>query len=588
MILILAEKPKAAYKIAKFLSNGNFKKRKLLNLTYYEFFREGKKYVCTSALGHLFKLDTQDKYWYYPVFNAKWLPSFKEFGKKRLKNYLKALSILGRKAEDIIIATDYDIEGDVIGYNILRFVFGRKNAKRMKFSALTKADIENSFRNLMPSLDFGQVFAGLARHYLDFYCGINLTRALSICARKFKPSLTISSGRVQSPTLYLIFKREKEREEFKPKPFWRIKVTLKADGTEFSCSYKKGEIWNEKEAKEIYEKVKNAEFALVKNFEKKVVRKPRPPPFDLTTLQRECFKFFKLTPSQTLKIAENLYLNGLISYPRTSSQKIPPNLNLRNIIKNLGKLSNYSSFCKEILKGRIKIREGRKSDPAHPAIHPTGLLPRKLSKKELMVYDLIVRRFLASAFRDCIKLEKICEIEIEGEIFTAKGSEIKEKGWLLIYPTKLKLTHLPDLKEKQRIKIKEVKLEEDRTKPPERYNLSRILEEMERRKLGTKGTRSRILDILYKRGFIEGKKNIRISELGKKLVVTLEKFSPQVLDEKLSRRFEELMDKIRGRSLRLEDVLEEAKKEVRKILSKIKEKEREIGFYLVKPNSLKK
>ena len=145
MIFILAEKPKAAYKIAKFLSKGRPKSKILKNLRYFEFQREGKKFVCVPILGHLFKLDTKNKKWYYPIFNVEWYPVFREKGKRRLEKYLEALRILARKSSDIIIATDYDIEGDVIGYNVLRFVFRRNNAKRMKFSSLTKRDIEKAF-----------------------------------------------------------------------------------------------------------------------------------------------------------------------------------------------------------------------------------------------------------------------------------------------------------------------------------------------------------------------------------------------------------------------------------------------------------
>ena len=257
MILILAEKPKAAFKIANYLGNGKIFTRKLKNLKYFEFYRDGKRFVCVSALGHLFKLDSKNKKWIYPDFDVKWFPSYKEIGKRKLKNYLKALEILGKNAKDIIIATDYDVEGDVIGFNILRFVFKRANAKRMKFSALTKFEIENSFRNLMSSLNFGQVFAGLARHYLDFYWGVNLTRALSLSVRNFvKKRIMISAGRVQSPTLYLVYKREKEIENFVPKIFWIIKAIFEKNGKKFEGSLKDGKIFEKEKALKIFEECK--------------------------------------------------------------------------------------------------------------------------------------------------------------------------------------------------------------------------------------------------------------------------------------------------------------------------------------------
>ena len=585
MILILAEKPKAAFKIASILSRGKLSVKKEGPVKYFEFFRGNSKIVCVPSLGHLFKLDVKNrKKWYYPVFKVEWMPTYKEVGKRKLNFYLKVLEKLGKKASDIIIATDYDIEGDVIGYNILRFVFKRSNAKRMKFSSLTKEEIENAFKNLMPSLDFGQVFAGLTRHYLDFYWGVNLTRALSLCARYFvKKKVVISVGRVQSPTLYLVFKREKEIEKFVPKVFWTIKAELEKNGKKFVANYEGGRIFDESAMFKILNECRKENRGKVVSKRVEKIKILRPVPFDLTTLQREAYKYFKISPSKTLKIAEDLYLEGLISYPRTSSQKLPKTLNVRVILAKLRKFSEYSSIANELLDKGFDIRNGRKDDPAHPAIYPTGNLPKKLKNDEKKIYDLIVRRFLACMYKDATKVRSVVRIKIGKYTFVAESQKIERKGWLKVYKfAHVEESEIPDLEEGEEVNVVRVVPKKDKTKPPPHYNQGELVAEMEKRKLGTKGTRSRIIDILYKRGYIRGKSKILITELGERLVNTLEKFVQEILSEKLTRHFEEEMEKVMKKEKRMDDVLREAKIVLIKILTEIKRNEYNIGKYLQK------
>lgn len=583
MILILAEKPKAAFKIASILSRGKLSVKRNGPVKYFEFFRGGTKIVCVPSLGHLFKLDVENrKKWHYPVFNVKWMPTYREIGKRKLNFYLKVLERLGKKASEIIIATDYDTEGDVIGYNILRFVFKRNNAKRMKFSSLTREEIEKAFKNLMPTLDFGQVYAGLTRHYLDFYWGVNLTRALSLCARHFvKKKVIISAGRVQSPTLYLVFKREKEIEEFVPKVFWIIKAELEKDGKKLVANYEGGRIFDESIMFKILKECRKESKGKVISKKVEEVKILRPVPFDLTTLQKEAYKYFKISPSKTLQIAEDLYLEGLISYPRTSSQKLPKTLNIRSILVKLRNIEEYSHIAGELLVKGFNIRNGRKEDPAHPAIYPTGNPPRKLEGDKKKIYDLIVRRFLACMSKDAVKVRSVVRIKIGNYGFVVESQKIESKGWLKVYKfVQVEESEIPDLEEGEEINVIRIVPKKDKTKPPPHYNQGELVAEMERRKLGTKGTRSRIIDILYKRGYIKGKSKISITELGKRLVNTLEKFAPEILSESLTRHFEEEMEKVMRREKRMDEVLKKAKIVLIKILTEIKRNEYDIGKYL--------
>ncbi len=223
-ILIIAEKPSVAKKIANFL--GKPTKKSLYNVPYYELKRDGKKIIVASAVGHLFTLIEKNKeFGKYPVFDIKWAPASYEKGNEYVSNYIKALKKLSKNIDDIYIATDWDLEGELIGYHALKYCCGRNKAKRMRFSALTKKEIENAFKN-PTNIDYGLVEAGESRHILDWYFGINLSRALMNALRAVKQWKVMSVGRVQGPALAFLAKREKEIKEFKPKPYWIIEALI--------------------------------------------------------------------------------------------------------------------------------------------------------------------------------------------------------------------------------------------------------------------------------------------------------------------------------------------------------------------------
>lgn len=566
--LIVAEKPKAAEKIAKALSNGNLKVFNYKGVKVYEF----GNYRVVAALGHLFKLDTNDKKWYYPVFDCYWKPITSE--RSGILKYINALKEIGKNAKEIIIATDYDVEGSVIGYNVLRFIFNRQNAKRMKFSSLTKQEIVKAFNNSINSLDFGQVYAGLTRHYLDFYWGINLTRALTIIANLNK---VISCGRVQTPTLNLILERENEIRNFVPQNFWIIKALLQKENENFFAEYIEGRIFERERAIKIYEDCNKAKAVKVLSIDKKkVVIKPLPP-FNLTSLQTESYRLYKFSPSKTLKIAEELYLNGYITYPRTSSEKMPIGISFRKILESLCLVKNYEKFC-TILLGKEKLipREGEKDDPAHPAIVPTGEIPRKLSKDEEKIYDLIVRRFINCFYDDLIVSEQKIYFDINGYKFVSVGKTIEREGWLKVYPKKVEERTLPRIELNDKIFLLKINLIQDVTKPPKRYNLSELIKLMEAKKLGTKTTRSEIIETLFRRNFIEGKKTIKITKFGEKLIEILKKHVEIITSVDMTRKFEEKMEEIQIGKERMENVLEEAKKTIIEILDQIDKNKNEI------------
>src|SRR3989338_2029470 len=311
--LIISEKPSAAKSIAEALADGKIKSQTVEGekATYYEFVKDNKNFVVVPAVGHLFTLKQKGKGWDYPVFDVEWVPTFQanKFA-KFTEPYFRNIEALAKDAKDEIIATDYDEEGEVIGYNILLNILGRKDAARMKFSTMTKEELIDSF--LHPGkLNKNLVESGLARHYLDFYWGISLTRALTLAikasAKRFR---ILSTGRVQGPVLHMLAKHEKKIQAFKSKPFWELQLEVAIGKQTLTAEYIKDKIWEKSEAEKAQKRI--GQQAKVKDIKKK--------------------------------------------------KKIPAR----------GKQAKYAKDAKQLLGKELKPEEGARTDPAHPAIYPTG------------------------------------------------------------------------------------------------------------------------------------------------------------------------------------------------------------------------
>ena len=559
-ILIITEKPQAALKIASALGNPN--KYSENRAPFYELQRGDDKIIVTSAVGHLFNLTYAEGQRGWPIFEMKWIPSYKKFA--FTKNYYELIKKLSVRAKEFVIATDFDTEGEVIGWNALRFIAKQKDAKRMKFSTLTKNELIKAYENLLPTLDWGQAYAGETRHQLDWLYGINLSRALMEAIKRTGTFKILSIGRVQGPALKIIVEREHEIQKFTPEPYWQVFALIK----NLALKHPK-DIFD----KSLLEEFKNLKEGKAKTTEKEEVLPP-PPPFDLTSLQRESYAFHKISPSNTLKTAQSLYLDGLISYPRTSSQKIPKEIEPKKILKALEK-----RFPEVKLATRPSPVEGKKSDPAHPSIYPTGefkSLPE--GSYEEKIYNLIAKRFISCFSPDALIKRKRISLNAEGKLFTTSGANIIEKGWMKIYPTKIEERSLPDINGKT--KIDKIKFEEKETQPPRRYTPTSLITILEKKNLGTKTTRSSIIDTLFNRGYLDGK-SIKATPLGISLIKTLEKYSPIILDENLTKNLEEKMQEILDAKSKWQDKEKETIKSVEKLLTDIskefKAKELQIG-----------
>ncbi|MFH0862172.1 MAG: DNA topoisomerase [Candidatus Altiarchaeota archaeon] len=677
--LVITEKPNVAERIANSL--GKASRRSHGGVDYFEV----GDLVVAPAVGHIFGLRERNaKGWTYPVFDVEWVPShLVSKNSDYTKRYLDNIKFLAKNCGSFINACDYDVEGEVIGYNVIKHGCGADprtgNVKRVKFSTLTSDAIIKSFENVGP-IDYGLADAGITRHVLDWYWGINLSRALSNAARRGRSFTTLSIGRVQGPTLKILADRERAIMAFRSERYWEVEMLCHKD-MDFSAMYEAGkyvfslaekidvtevegafrnmgllkdaesmsaivkddsdesvERWNatssqgtnwiltrEREDKKDLLKVMREDEeggelalwiepdtgdptrlkifqgeinsgqeakrikancgpkALVKEVGSKRYNQPAPHPFDLTTLQTEAYRHLGVDPRVTLEIAQELYTNAYISYPRTSSQQIPADIDCRKILSQLKSQATYSSLCSQLLSEKeLKPANGPKNDPAHPAIHPTGEEPKALEGQKKRVYDLIVRRFMATFGEPAVRQTITVRLENNGEPFLAKGNTTVEKGWHVYYGpyARFEENELPNLKRGEEVFVKDVIVHEKETKPPKRYTPASIIREMEKNAIGTKATRSQIVDILFKRGYVNGK-SLEVSPLGLSVVDAMGKYCPEVISVQLTRRFESDMDEITSGRMKSEAALEDGKKTLEHMLKEFKANESNIGQTLI-------
>ncbi|NCN64762.1 MAG: DNA topoisomerase I [Candidatus Altiarchaeum hamiconexum] len=613
-ILIIAEKPSVAERIA--ISFGNASKLRDGKVSYFEInLKENKSnkeskenkenvekiYVC-SAVGHLYRVAQKTKDYSYPTFDVEWRATYEtdknaDYTKDYIKTIENLASIVKKEKNNIFInSCDYDIEGEIIGFNAIKFACNvdpfKQDVKRMKFSTLTKQSILNAYKNL-ESTNKGMAYAGMTRHILDWFWGINLSKALSSSLykilRKFQ---AMSIGRVQGPTLKILTDRERDIKNFVPKKYWEIYIQCKKnehDMEKFLAQHKEGKIFDKEKALKIKEKCKVGKAAaIVKEVKKKRNKISPPPAFDLTELQTEAYAKLKIDPRRTLELAQDLYTSGIISYPRTASNQLTDPIGYYlDIIMNLS--NNYIKECKILFeknkKQKIFPNNGKKEDPAHPAIHPTGEDKdlEKFSEEHKKLYDLIARRFLATFGDNAIREIVTANINNNDEIFIAKGATTIELGWIKIYKyAKFEEEELPELKKDDKIFVEKINMDEKETQPPKRYNVSSIIAELERKNLGTKATRANIVDTLFKRNYVKTKdKAIEVTPFGIAVVDTLEKHCSDIIDENLTRKFEKDMENIQNLKTTHDKVIDEAKKTLIEISNKFKKEEFAIGKALL-------
>jgi DNA topoisomerase I len=588
--LVVCEKPNAARRIAHALGNSSLKEITGQPPVFSVTARNDQQFVVCSAIGHMYGLvDAKRNRGVYPVFDVRWAPILKKTG-TRSEQIVKSISLLSQKATKFVHACDYDQEGEVIGYNILQYACNNKyeNSLRAKFSTLTDEEIRNSFDNLLkPSKGLAE--AGRSRHMIDFIYGVNLSRALT---QSFKVSndgkryCNLSIGRVQGPTLAFVVDREMEIRKHVPEPYWTIFAEFEKDGHVIKAHYYQQKISTLFQATSIVNTCKDQDGRIAK-IEKQKVTLKAPTPFNLSDLQKEAYRVFRFSPSYTLSIAEKLYIAALISYPRTSSQKLPISINYKKVISGLSKIGYpYTNLATTLLeKDHLTSNEGSKSDPAHPAIYPTGEKPKgKLDGVELKLFDLIIRRFLATFGDPSISEHTTVTILVKDEhIFKADGRKMLYEGWMNFYKQYINSIgiELPELHEGDIMRNVAVTMDKKFTQPPPRFNQVSLLEEMEKEKIGTKATRSEIISTLFKRNYIasttNGRGGIEATEIGFQIIQSMRKYVPSIVSTDLTKSMEEQLEEIESGKARSTLVIENAIDKLKGTMITFKEKEIEIG-----------
>jgi DNA topoisomerase-1 len=640
--LVVCEKASAAVRIAQALGTSSFekitglkadveKKNLFLPPVFSATTEKGVRFVICSSIGHLYGLvDVKGVRSLYPVFDIKWMPILKSSNDKGKKTFtlselvIKIISELSQDATSFIHACDYDQEGEVIGYNILEYACNHKYEKslRAKFSTLTDEEIRNSFNCLLqPSRKLAE--AGRSRHIIDFIYGINLSRGLT---QSFKMSnegkryYNFSLGRVQGPTLAFVVDKEISIRKHSPAPYWTISAQFERSGYVINAKYYLQKIDTLSKATSIVDSCTNQDGRITEIKHKKVTLKA-PSPFNLGDLQKEAYRVFKFSPSYTLHIAEKLYLNALISYPRTSSQKLPTSINYRRIISRLSMVgpptlnsrmkinglksskgtSPYSKLAETLLsKHYLFPNEGRKTDLAHPAIYPTGDKPKgRLDIAQLKLLDIIIRRFLATFGKPAVSEHTTVTIAVKGDhIFTADENRTIYEGWMNFYkPYAIKngmglgtLHHLPELYNGDILRNVEVITAEKLTEPPHRFNQASLLEKMEKEKIGTKATRSYIINTLFRRNYIRKPSfsnsqqmnaseqgGIEATDIGFEIINLMRKYVPKIVSTTLTRSMEEQLEEIESGKAKSEFVIKHATAKLKEAITILKQREIEVG-----------
>jgi DNA topoisomerase-1 len=554
--LVICEKPDAARRVAEALSSGVPETFRVGDIPAFRLESpEGKRYVVCAAMGHLFGIsETVKDRRVYPALDLEWFPlgAISDKAGRLVSSRIRAIRSLSEGASDFVNACDFDIEGETIGYNVLRYACGGKeaSASRARFSALTKEEVVKAFEsgNMTPS--DGLARAGRLRHAIDFVWGVNLSRALSESLRTGYSFRTVSIGRVQGPTLAFVVEREVDVRMFVPTPYWTERGSFRRGKDVFEAKYSSVPVLPTKKAAEEVKQACEGREGLVSKVARKTVNQRPPPPFNLADLQKEAFRLFGYVPRKTLQIAERLYLGAMISYPRTGSQRLP-RVDYRRLLSRVMAIPGYSGFADEILsKGALHPREGEKTDPAHPAIYPTGESARRpLSVDERKLFDLVVRRFLSCFGDDAVREVGSAEISVGAHEFWVEETRVLVPGWTKFGAGERAADNtsgvMLELREGDSVLVDAVTLEEHLRAHPVRYNQATLLEKMEREEIGTKATRADIISTLMERGYVAGEALVP-TELGFSLVEAMRDHCPQIVSTGLTRDIETHLERIEG------------------------------------------
>ncbi|MEN0665696.1 DNA topoisomerase III [Caldifermentibacillus hisashii] len=551
MQLIIAEKPDQARTLASVFKNK--KAQGYIEILPNEIFPDGA--FMTWAIGHLCELVPPEKY------NPEWkkwtlatlpmIPS--QFQYQVSKDKAKQFSVIKKFINDpriteIIHAGDAGREGELIIRNILRLTKAKQPMKRLWISSLTPKAIKEGFRNLRDETETKNLyFEAYTRACSDWIVGMNASRLYSILLKEKGFSDVFSVGRVQTPTLALIVKRELEIEQFVSEPFWEVIGEFFINGKKYKGKW---EVDGDSRIKKADMAAKIAQFCNGKPAEitdvKREKKEYHPPMlYNLSALQAETNRLYKFPPKKTLDILQGLYQKGIVSYPRSDSRYVTPGEAdmFPDILHKISRIEKYAEFfplpISSIRNNKRYVNEKKVTD--HYAIIPTEQVkdPEKLSADEQKIYDLIIKSLLAAHYEKSVYEYTTVTTLVGGRAtFLSKGKVQLAEGWRKVIPANEKdgEPELPLLEKGETGIVKKVNVKESKTQPPKRYTegqlitlmktagkhiedkeLEKVLDETEG--LGTEATRAGIITMLKSRKYIEIKKNLVYATAKAKILI---------------------------------------------------------------------
>lgn len=574
--VVLCEKPSVARDIARNLGAKNNKNGCL----------EGDKYIVTWALGHLVTLQTPDKYKEFSNVSLENLPMIPKYMqteiiKKTFKQYKIIETAVNRKdVNEVIIATDAGREGELVARYILEKANCKKKVKRLWISSVTDKAIKDGFKNLKAGDDYlGLYYSGIARANADWLVGINASRALTL-----KYNASLNCGRVQTPTLQMVFEREEKIKNFKPREYYTFEAVV--DGIRFNCGESE---YNFTKAEKFVSDNKNKTI----NFDKvevKIKTSIPKPLYNLTDIQQAASALFGLSPKQTLNIIQRLYeSHKVLTYPRTDSRYLTTDMKntLADRLRAIG--GDYKEITAKLLREkdfntkRI-INNSKVSD--HHAIIPTEQKPNymSLSDTELKIYNLVVKRFLENLLPDYKYEETSYSFKLDNKVFTAKSTKVIQLGF-----KELSRSEIEDKKisfSTKEFSLDSLQYNKKQTTPPSYYTEGSLIYAMENpfefvdddneRKIlkqtngiGTVATRADILEKLFTNDYLVlDNGRIKTTNKAKQLLNLVPK---NLKSPSLTATWEKQLDNIAKNKLSKDKFLKDIKDYTRECILEIKD-----------------
>ncbi|MFA5331604.1 MAG: DNA topoisomerase I [Methanoregula sp.] len=557
MHLIVAEKNISARRIAQILAEGKkVAEKKDAGVSTYSF----GETTTVGLRGHVVEVDFEPGYenWRSEIYPPRSLIDAKTIKVPTEKRIVALLQKLARHADRVTIATDFDTEGELIGkeaYELIRAVNKNVTIDRARFSAITPQEIKTAFAHTT-ELDFALASAGEARQSIDLMWGASLTRFISLAARRGGNNI-LSVGRVQSPTLSMIVDREKEIEKFVPEKYWQLGLLTEKSGEQIEARHTNGRFKDKAAAELARDRTK--EPLVVTEIKEGTKQDRSPSPFDTTTYIVAAARL-GFSAANAMRIAEELYMNGYLSYPRTDNTVYPASLDLNGVLATI----KNSPFRKDvewtIAHRRAEPTRGKKSSTDHPPIHPTGAATREmLGDDAFRIYELVLRRFLATLAPDALWKTLKVIFEAGGEPYTVTGGQLIDPGWHEVYPfSEAKETILPAFITGEKLPIKKVNLDEKETLPPARYTQSKLIQRMEELGLGTKSTRHEVIAKLVSRKYVEGNP-LRPTLVGRVVTEALEQNADAITKPDMTQTIESHMQQIKESRSTRDDVIRESR-----------------------------